>query len=221
MLQLPPRSRDRTYLRDKLILKLVEDGEDHLPSIVELAEAPMHTVKFVIKSNKTKAQRDVRHHMHFQRITKRQNLVKGVKAIIERKDRKITIPMIKLELERKLMIKTCLSKISQVLKFLGYRFRRIRPIQSYVNSKVNIEKRAIHGRQLTQLLEFGFKVVSVDECMVNESSNANYSWFLIGVDEKSMWKQPHEPVTVIAATLPTGEILYSLLKGSNNQATYA
>ena len=57
--------------------------------------------------------------------------------------------------------------------------------------------------------------------MINESSNANYSWFLIGVDEKSMWKQPHEPVTVIAATLPTGEILYSLLKGSNNQATYA
>ena len=71
-------------------------------------------------------------------------------------------------LKSKLGLDVSASKVRQLLrKNLRYSYRKLKPLQSYVNTAANIESRRIFAQNLIENLERGLVMVNIDECSIN------------------------------------------------------
>lgn len=96
--------------------------------IVEQVGTTASVVKKVLKRFDDVGGQEARDHAEYERIHKKQNFLKYVKELVDRKDKLVNVTTIKLSLQRVRNLRASKFKIHQALKTLGYRWKRTRSI---------------------------------------------------------------------------------------------
>lgn len=95
------------------------------------------------------------------------------------------------------------------------------PIPTYVNTVVNKLKRQMFAQELIRVLEKGKIVWNLDESSFHKSSPWSKGWVQKGTKARTMRTRVFQNITLTSVVMPDGSHYYTLLKGSNNEWTFA
>ena len=88
------------------------------------------------------------------------------------------------DIRRKLIkdqgIRLSLSKVRRVMIKIGYRWKKYRNIQCYVNTDTNVHNRKEWSKRMVKLMEKKKKFLSLDESSFNQTRFGEHSWSKVG-----------------------------------------
>lgn len=106
--------------------------------------------------------------------------------------------------------------VRNLMKQNGFRWRRLVPIATYVNSEKNIKARSNFAMHLITQLEKGKKLINIDESGFKATSSLNYGWVKQGESRLRMHKQRFKCITLISAITSDGDHFYTFVQGTIN-----
>ena len=114
-----------------------------------------------------------------------------------------------------------ISWTKDLMKAAGYRHKRERFNEAYMDSPKNLKNRSEYAKTMITLLEQGKKFVSIDECGFNCSIDSKKSWLKKGPQRRKSILRRFANLTMLNAVTEEGDFYYCFIVGSHNQQTYA
>lgn len=204
-------------IRNCLIIHLAVVQKLKLPNVAEEAGVSIYTVRAVLKSYHNNDGEYVNINQLEERWAKQKRWEYWVKCLVSKEDPTISVKEIRETIRVRFNVSIPAWKILKYLKSSGYRWRRILPIQSYVNRSDNVKKRAAFARDMIELLEKGTNIINADECGFNCTSTRTKGWILKGTQGRTSRIQKITNTTLMYAITLEGHSYFSLIRGGTNQ----